>query len=436
MSFNHAEETISAEQSKRGMRMATIAQCTGVHWMYAFAYAGLATLYARQFGAQDFMVGLIIGSFMIGMAAVVFGPDLVERYNKRPVLFGSAIVGCIVVLPILFLPQIAHATGAPAALWIFAVSMLLTAIATAGFVAAWFPITKDFVPEHRTGRFFGRLRMAWQLVLMALYLCFSLCIKTREEATPAFYQWFLGVLFLGQVIRLFILPHLPQRPIRSLHKRGVLSRIRLLFSERRFRGFLLSAPLLRGMSLWIFPTLIIYGALLGANDTILLVSMLARMLGSALTFPMWGRVVDRAGPGSNYRRGLLITSVALLLWVPTTLLALNGNSQMLFHASMVFSFFLWGTGDAAINIAFTRHSFRLTSPERAPTYLALLPGFTTVSIGLGQVLAGLVFSRLQPENMTRWLNPYVIGISLCAVFALSLIPLVSRIPGAGPQESD
>ncbi len=436
MSFNHAEETISAEQSKRGMRLAIIAQCTGVHWTYAFASAGLATLYARQFGAQDLMVGLINGSLMIGMAAVVFGPDLIERYNKRPVLLGSAIMGCIVGIPILFLPQIAHAMGMPAALWIFAVSMLLTAISTAGFVAAWFPITKDFVPEHETGRFFGRLRMAWQLTLTGLYLCFSLYIRTREEATPAIYQWILGVLFLGQVIRLFILPRLPQRPIRSLHKRGVLSRIRLLFSERRFRGFLLSCPLLQGITLWIFPTLVIYGALLGANDTILLVSMLARMLGGALTFPMWGHLADHAGPGSNYRHGLLITGVALLLWVPTTLLALNGDHQTLFHALMVFSFLLWGTADAAINVAFTRHSFRLTSPERAPTYLALLPGFTAVSIGLGQVLAGWIFSRLQPENMTRLLNPYVIGISLCAVLALSLIPLVSRIPGAGPHESD
>ena len=436
MSFNHAEETISRKQSERGMRLAIIAQCAGSPWMYAFGYAGLATLYAQQFGAQDLMVGLINGSFMIGMTAAVFGPDLIERYNKRPVLFGSAIAGCIVGLPILFLPQIAHATGAPAALWIFAVSMLLTAIATAGFVAAWFPITKDFVPEHETGRFFGRLRMAWQLVLMALYLCFSLCIENREEATPGLYQWIIGILFLGQIIRLFMLPYLPQRPIRSLHKRGILSRIRLLFSEKRFRGFLLSSPVLRGITLWIFPTLIIYGGMLGASDTILLVSMLARMLGSALTFPMWGRVVDRAGPGSNYRRGLLITSVALLLWVPTTLLALNGNSQMLFHASMVFSFFLWGTGDAAINIAFTRHSFRLTSPERAPTYLALQPGFVSLTIGLGQVLAGWAFSRLQPEGLSSWLNPYVIGISLYAGFALSMIPLVRRIPGSGPKKSD
>jgi len=436
MSFNHAEETISEQQSKRGMRLAIFVQCTGVPWHYALAYVGLATLYAQRFGAQDFMVGLINGAFMIGMAAVIFGPDLVERYNKRPVLLGSAIMGCLVGIPVLFLPQIAHATGEAAALWIFAISMLLTAFATAGFVAAWFPITKDFVPEHQTGRFFGRLRMAWQFVMMLLYLCFSLFIRTREEATPAFYQWILGVLFLGQVVRVFMLPYLPQRPITSLHKRGIVSRIRLLFSERRFRGFLLSVPLLRGVTLWIFPTLIIYGGLLGASDTVLLISMLARMLGSVLTFPMWGHLADHRGAGSNYRRGLLITGAAFLLWAPTTLLALNGGHAVLAHALMIFSFCLWGAGDAAVNVAMTRHGFGLTSPERAPTYLALLPGFIAVSVGLGQVMAGWVFGRLQPENLTNCLNPYVIGISLCAVFALAAIPMAKRIPGSGPQESD
>ena len=416
----------------RAMRTAILAQCLGVPWHYSLIFGGLATLYAQQFGARDFMIGLINGALMIGTLGALWGPDLVERYNKRAVLFTSALAGVVVGLPVLFLPQLAAAIGDPPTLWVRTVLMLLGAIFQSGFSASWFPIVRDFVPVLQIGRFFGTLRMAWQLVAMGLYLLFSLFLQGDGGASAASFQCILAVLLCGQIARLWLLPRLPQRPITTHHERGVFARLRLLFSEKAYRTYVIFCLLIRGGTVCIFPTLIVYGKLLGASDRMMLMAMLARMLGGSVSFPLWGRFVDRHGSGAAYRYGLLVVTASFLLWAPVTIVMLEGHpgGPLLLACALL----LYGVGDSAINIGLTRNSFSLVSRDKAPTYLALQPALMLAWVGAGQVAVGWVFSRWRMQTLEQWLNPYLIGIALFAGVAMALMTLTPRVPGSGKPE--
>ena len=409
------------------MRLAVVAQCFGAALTYGLGTGGLATLYAQRLGAQDFMVGLINATLWASLLTALFVPGLVERYNKRAVMVASLAIGNAVFLPVLFLPQIAAATSQRVALAWMVISLLAFTCSSAGFRFAWFPALRDFVPREQTGRFFGRLRMSWKTVTVGVFIVFAVFVG--EKAPTIRFQIILAALLAGSVVRMILLTRLPQRPAQH-SGRGVVGRLKLMFSDKPFMRFTLFSIAATCAASVVFPTLILYAKRLGMSDRLVIVAMVARMASVAVSHAFWGHMADRCGTGRVYRIGLLWACAGLLLWVPVSFLARGTPHAVAAYALIFVAFAVHSCGQAGVGIAWVRHGFQLTPRERAASYLCFQPAFVQAFMAVGQLLVGAAMGLCHAQEATGRLNPYVVVIALSAVAAAGLAPFARRLPKA------
>ena len=419
------------------MRLAVWAQCFGAPVYYSMAAGGLATVYAQMFGAKDFMVGVINGSLLVGLLAGFAVPGLIERYNKRRVLLISLAVSVAAILPLLVLPRLAERFSDGAALVVMAAAMLGYSVCVAGARSTWFPALMDFVPPEETGRFFGRMRMAWQTVTIGLFIFCSLVIT--KDAPASRFQVVIAILIVGMVVRLALLTSLPQRPIKRSGQKNMLGRVGMMLSDKSFMQYMFFSIAGRASVLLIFPSLLVYSRLLSDSGRLgdsglladpgrfLIIAMLLKMTTAAASYQFWGRMTDRLGPGIGYRAGLAMICGAHLLWIPISYLAWVTSQGAIAGGMILLAFSLYGAAEAGLGIAITRHGFQLTPRDRAAVYLSIQPNLYWAVPGVGVLLVGWIFALCRAPHSTGWLNPYVVGIVLTAVFAAVLLLLVSRL---------
>ena len=206
-----ADEALAPEAARRAMRNAVLAQCVGLPLMFTLTTGGLTTLYAERFGARDLLVGILNGGLWAGAVVGLWTPALTQRYNKRAVLVSAQALSLLAVLPLLAVPWVAQRSSADAGLTLMTASLLAYGLAIGAFTSAWFPALMDFVPPSEVGRFFGRLRSTWQVVVLGIYLG---CAAALGPDTPLWrMQWVLGALIAISAARTWLVARFPQRPI-------------------------------------------------------------------------------------------------------------------------------------------------------------------------------------------------------------------------------
>lgn len=427
----NADTSISPDRARRAQRHAILAQCFGVPLYFALTAGGLATLYAEHFGAGDFMNGVVNGSVYVGCVMALLMPDLVERYNKRKVLVVATGVGALLAIPLSFLPNLRPLLSDQAVLVIMAMSLFAYSCCHGGYNGAWYPAISDFVPFRETGKFFARLRMAWMLTSLGVYIMCFLLIQSRPDAPLMWFQIIIAALTAAVFLRAFIVSRFPQRAVCSLGLRGPIARVSLMLKDRRFRRFLLLAAAATAVTKFTFPSMIKYMRHLEFGGTGVMVALVVRMAAAAVSFFFWGHLVDRHGPRRAYRIGFVLAGAACLLWVAASYAMRQAASPSLCYGILLGAWLLHGAADAGVDIAITRHGFQVTPAERAPTYLAIQPSTVTVVAGLGMILVGAALGLAKASESTGWLNPYVIGLVLNAIVAVIVYRLVRHAPAEG-----
>lgn len=416
---------ISPERARRGVRLAIMAQCVGVPLYFSLTVGGLATLYAEKFGAKDLMVGVVNGGIRWGFAVALLLPGMVERYNKRRVLATAYFAAVVVFLPLVFLPQIAAAPSS-AAVVIMAVSLLAYGCCSSGIYATWFPLVRDFVPPHRIGNFFSWLRGSWGAASVAAYLVCALVIG--KEARLSTFQIILAALLGGELLRAVLITRLPQGPVKPSGLGGVRSRLRVLFSDRNFRRFMFLSLGIRVIARAFQPSMVFYMRRLDFSQREVMMAVVVGMVAGALSYGIWGRLADRHGPGLMYRIGLVLAAAAGLLWFAASYAVRGMGESGWGYTLLLLIFVLQSVCDAVTGIGLTRHSFQLTSHERAATYLNLHPTLMTMAVGVAIFLIGGILKAFTAVESVGWLNPYVIVFAGNVVLAGIIFPFIRRVP--------
>ena len=239
----------------------------------------------------------------------------VELYGKKRFLipFYFAAVALLLVLPAL--PAVGAAWTPHAAVLLAGATLTVYAMLRSVGFAGWMPIIDDNVPSESRGRFFGRLRTSWQLMLVACTLAVGMVLG--PSATLGRFQLVMGVAFIANIamtIGIMAIPEAPLVPRTEQH--SVLHMLAVPFRDPPFVRFVAFGALY-SLALALPGPIAVrcMKTTLGAGDNFVVWMDTAASVGAAATLPLWGRFVDRFGARPIF--ALLLPPLALvnLLWL-------------------------------------------------------------------------------------------------------------------------
>jgi MFS family permease len=239
----------------------------------------------------------------------------VARRGKKRMLVPFYLVGAPFLVILAVLPSL-RGICAPSTM-VAGVALVLTGyyVFRSLGMAGWFPIINDNVPDEIRGRFFGRLRTSWQLVLVA----YTAAVGWFLGPNPGPWQ-FQAVFVVSVVTNLWMTAVILRIPESPLAPGGAeLTFWRTLaapFRDRPYVCFLIFGVLFSlaaGMA-GPFALRCLKGTL-GAGDGFVVWMDTVASIGAAATLPLWGRLVDRFGGRTLF--ALLVPPLALLnlLWL-------------------------------------------------------------------------------------------------------------------------
>jgi MFS family permease len=270
--------------------------------------------------------------------------------------------------------------------------ILVFSIARVPFSASWYALLSPVVPEPMRGRFFGRLRLSWQMVGIAFTVICALALS--EESPPSTYQWLLVVITAGQVLRLVFYRWIPEleRPEEAHHSlREALSAVLHVPSYLPFCSYVFLLMLFTAAGPAVF-VLIEKEALGFGDNTVMWLGNLA-MLGSMAGFYLGGKAVDRHGTKpvfltSHFAYGLLMALFAFR--------GVAGGGRLVWAAGINVCF---GVIVAASSIAITTEILALLPQENKSLAGALAQSLYIGGGALSSVLVAWVI-RLGPLRET------------------------------------
>lgn len=281
---------------RTSLRLVTTAWVFGSVWMHITTGATM-TRYARSLDMSEFGFGLLAAIPFAGAILQLPASYLLEKYGHRKRLF--LITGLIhraMWLAIAAIPWVL-----PGATWWWALLLVLSiSTALANFSGpAWLTWMADLVPPRIRGRYFSRRGQYGRLVgaLATVAIGWTLDAATGRDVLNKSLSIALAVAALcGMADILFhkTVPPVQRSRVQHVSFRELIGRP---LRDRDFRKFLAFNFTLTfaigyvGQFIWLYLFDVVEMTNLQANVMLIAVPLIASML----TFPIWGRLVDRLG---------------------------------------------------------------------------------------------------------------------------------------------
>jgi len=285
------------EQSVRAsLRLVTTAWVFGSVWMHITTGATM-TRFARSLGMSEFGFGLLAAIPFAGAILQLPASYLLEKYGHRKRLFLVAgLIHRAMWLAIAAIPWVFPLTHG----WWALLLVLSISTALANFSGpAWLTWMADLVPPRIRGRYFSRRGQYGRLVgaVATVAIGWTLDAATGKDMLERALSIALAVAALcGMVDILFhkTVPPVERRREQHVSFRELVGRPLRDSDFRRFLGFnftLTFAIGYVGQFIWLYLFDVVGMGNLQANVMLIAVPLIASML----TFPIWGRLVDRLG---------------------------------------------------------------------------------------------------------------------------------------------
>jgi len=338
---NAAKDTAFAStgtpQQRRAMRDVIVAQCFGTLGQQSFE-SNLLLVYFASLGISSSRV-LAYLSMPVLIVSLLRVPCslLADRIGKKR-LGAPGLVLTVVGFAML---AVSGGLSDTALQWVMLLGIAVFSIGTAMMEAGWFALLSPIVPEQVRGRFFGRLRMSWQLVgVLFLGVC---ALFLSREASRAVYQAVLGLIALALAVRVVFYLRLPEMEKSTPQTGGVRAAFATALGATGYVSFCAYVFLL---ALCTLACPMLFGLIekkvlgLGDNQVVWLGSTTA--LGAIAGFFLGGKAVDRFGTRPVFlicHFGYALVSMAYLLreaW-PGPVLAAVATLHFLFGVVMASS---------------------------------------------------------------------------------------------------
>ena len=407
----------------KAQRDSIIYACLAVHGMLAFGN-GVMLSYLRGIGVPEARLILYL-TIPLCLLAVLRVPVavLADEFGKKRlgnwgIVVGTAGFAAIAVASFLDGARSAEPV-AVAGIVVFAVGMTLTG-------SGWFALLEPIVPKKQRGRFFGRIRVSWQLSGVA-FSALATWILSRFHGNTGFQILFVAVIVL-LAARWFFYAKIPEIDAPNSETGEKRPGLKALLK------YVMKSPGVSPFSAYIFVLMFfvaysgrIFSLMekqflgLSNGDVVWLANL--TMIGNLLGFVAGGKAVDKLGTRPVFIACQLAVPAVVAVYVTRSL----GGGHL--TASLWTAHVLLGVVMAAASIALTTEMLALTPKKHKSTATSLMISFQMAGSALaGIACAGIVKIGILPakwnfEGMA--LNHYDTILMVSA--ALSILLLAAAV---------
>lgn len=286
---------------RANLRLVIVAWVFGAAWMYVTTGAAM-TRYAKSLGLGEFGFGLLAAMPYLGALVQLPASYFLERFGHRKAMFILAgLLHRSMWLVIAAIPWFA-----PQATWWWMLLMILvvSTLLANTMTPAWMTWMADMVPGRIRGRYFSHRGQYGRFVGVIVTIGMGLAMDWAERAdtTGLMLRQLISIAMVAAAlsgmfdIALFRwVPDQrhspPQRRVEFMHL------LRQPLADRNFRRFLgFSATLTFaigyvGQFIWLYLFDVVGMTNMRANMMLVAVPLIVSML----SFPLWGRMVDKLG---------------------------------------------------------------------------------------------------------------------------------------------
>ncbi len=418
------QEDLSPEQRASSMRKVIVAWGFGMIYFQAITSAPLVGMF-RELGATAFWIGVLAAIPSFAMISQLIGSYITTVTGSRKRLFlRSAYPARLAWAAVVWLALFME----PGMTTVLILLSIILVARVADFMAgpAWFSWASDLIPERERGRFWARRQMVGAVSGMAGMLVLNYFMG---DTTPFWkYVVFFTLASVVGFMDVFIhrgasgivverderpkgFREMALGPIRDRQFSPLLVFVLCFSFASNVGGSMFFLMMLEEIHLTYFEISLYVAGLLGTV--------------SALSSPIWGKVVDnfREGARLSYYISCLIVVITAFMW------PFIGPRQHLLIAPTVA---LAGAGWAGLTIAASAVLTGFSPARDRPAYIAMY----TVFAGIGATAGGLTGGSLAehflgidrafgPLILTQFRTVYLIGAFLLGL-TLLLLPMIRQ----------
>ncbi|THB79969.1 MAG: MFS transporter, partial [Desulfobacteraceae bacterium] len=246
--------------------------------------------------------------------------------------------------------------NSPAASHFILSGIILFSIGVSSLLSGWFGLLSPLVPEAERGKFFGTLRVTWQVY--AIGCSYAITRILEQNTTLTTYQFlllFFTILLICQVFLYLKIPEVEKNRTRGESMRNILAKVPDIQGYMPFCAYCFLLMLATGS--WPVTLGLLEKNVLSFSDDAIVHMGTMLFLGSILGFYAGGRLVDRFGTK------IVFLVVHFSYFVFLFLVILRGLVS--FPMTTYFSIltFCLGLVQAASSIALTSEMMALTPPS-------------------------------------------------------------------------
>jgi len=331
--------------------------------------------------------------FWFNFLQVLLTPLLAQRLHSRSMTILSGwlhAVGWLALLIALpFLPR----SESPLTLIVFGVTFSIVALSSAINGVAWNAWMQECIPVRLRGKYFGFRNRLLYLSLVVFMLAVSGLLAWLDGALLAFQLLFAGALVM-RIVSVFAQqrmqtsvaghPPAPEPPWQQ--------QLRLVRSDVMFMRYILFAAVIGFASTLFGPFYAVFLLeelhLSAAHINMLL---LLGVLGAAISFPAWGRLLDRFGNVPV----MIVSLVSWQLFNAVYVLIHPGNTWLLYVINSAGGIFSAGYGIGLFGLLLK------LSPGGARTMgMALFVSLSSLTAALGPITGGYLLTAAQANGFT------------------------------------
>jgi MFS family permease len=282
--------------------------------------------------------------------------------------------------------------------------------------AGWFPLINDNVPDESRGRFFGRLRTSWQLMLILCSLAVGWFLG-HQPGLGRFQAIFVVALAANVAMTIGILA-IPEAPVvPPAGPTTFWGRLAIPFRNPVFVNFLIFGIVFNLAAALAGPFAVrCMKSTLGAGDNFVVWMDTLASVGAAATLPLWGRFVDRFGGRVLF--AILLPPLALvnLFWL--VLAPEHGSWRYLLAAySVLQGILIFGVG-----VGVTDMMIGSARKGHESAYINICLVTNTLAAGVAPFL-GTLIARTLTEVRITW-GPFVLDSNRWVFLARALLMLL------------
>ena len=404
-------------ETRKTITTCIFAQAVGAPLPQVLINGGILSLFILELGGSKFAVGSVFTmNYLAQLVRVLVSPRIDTANRKRLIIIWTTIAALVFSLIFLSYPLSIHVSR-QAAVWLIVALFLFQRLSMNIAATAWFSFLTVVIPGPLRGRFFGRMRMIFQIVSLSLIL-FSGWYLGKTPGVGRFYVIF-AVLFAVSLVRPLLLLRLPSpAPDREGRPEPVLRNIMRPLQDKPWRDFILFWVFLAFTVNIVRPFAVPFLKQdLAFPSSITTYASGAFLLGMVVALMPWGRLADRLGNRIVLLLNVLLMAVAFVILAVTPHYDTNPPLAM---AVGIAAFLVTGISIGGLGIGHTVRQMHAAPPERRSAYMSLFFTSNGIISGIATLLSGAFLDRL-PAAM----NVAGIDLSPTRVFFVGSAILVS-----------